>query len=382
MSTPPHTPPSIHDGIRGDEGGPLARKGFAFQDHVAVRCCLVMLESSDISEVWCETYDDVVSLKQGIDGEVGSAEYIQVKSLEINQLWTVAKLCAREGGKVGSSLLEQSLARDRFKEVARFKLVTSLPLHSGLRILQLPLAHPDRAIATPDFNELSTELSQKFLGTAFGNGKDIPYWLANTVWEHFSPTSLPDENVGKMHKALDGLGYTPDPATCQEVYQRFLTILKEAAELPWSEREGRKFCRQRVIDVLRALADPHPNLGSTQKLTAKILATSLDSSYASTAMGMRTAFRQRFRDSRVMEEMKRSELEAAVLSRLQSLRLQFDSGELRDTPSQFYARCVQEMRTLNSEPSFEKMNLPEGFFEGCMYEVTGRCAHRFVKGVA
>lgn len=371
---------SIRDDLPTDQGGPLARKGFDFQDHIAAKCCLEMLEGSDISEVWCETYDDIVNLKAGLNGSSDEVEYIQVKSLEIDQLWSVARLCQRESGRIGTSLLEQSYARDRFREKATFRLVTSLPVNNELGLLRLALNHHDRAICTPAFGTLTQEVEKRFAGTCLAPGTDAVHWLSRAVWQNFSPKSISEENIGKMHSVLDSLGYSPDSNTCRDVYQQLLTAVKDAASLPWADRQNRKFGRQRTVDLLRSWIDPHPNVGSTIKLTNKILATSLDASYPPTAVGLRNSFRRRFRDSRVMEELNRSDLESTVLSRLHNLRLQLDSGELNDTPAQFYSRCVREMQGLQTERRFEKLNLPEGFFEGCMYEITGRCAHRFVKG--
>src|SRR4051812_28736710 len=52
-----------------EEGGPIARKGFAYQDHVAAGKCLDMLLTDGPSEVWCEAEDDIVLvwLIQGVE---------------------------------------------------------------------------------------------------------------------------------------------------------------------------------------------------------------------------------------------------------------------------------------------------------------------------
>lgn len=88
-----------------EEGGPTARQGFNYQDHVAASKCLDMLlnaEKNRLCEVWCEAEDDIVLVWQ-IQGEEWF-EFVQVKSNEFDQLWSVAKLCEKDGKKTGASI--------------------------------------------------------------------------------------------------------------------------------------------------------------------------------------------------------------------------------------------------------------------------------------
>ena len=50
---------SIHDLPPLETGGIVARKGFSFQDHVAVGFILEMYENENLEQVWCETQDDI-----------------------------------------------------------------------------------------------------------------------------------------------------------------------------------------------------------------------------------------------------------------------------------------------------------------------------------
>ena len=60
-----------------DAGGPAARQGFKYQDHVAVSFIFKMLQDSNYSQVECETADDIVAVSQ-CAGQIVN-EYIQVK---------------------------------------------------------------------------------------------------------------------------------------------------------------------------------------------------------------------------------------------------------------------------------------------------------------
>ena len=98
--------PSIRTLTPPDFGGVVARRGFAYQDHVAVRFCVKMLATPALKEVWCETYDDIVLILDMAGAE--AVEFVQVKGSLLDQLWTIAKLCECPRGK-GTSILEKSL---------------------------------------------------------------------------------------------------------------------------------------------------------------------------------------------------------------------------------------------------------------------------------
>ena len=67
---------SIHSLVPFEQGGPIARTGFLYQDHVAARFCIEMLSEGSIEEVWCETEDDI-TLLWGTGGTT-VVEFVQV----------------------------------------------------------------------------------------------------------------------------------------------------------------------------------------------------------------------------------------------------------------------------------------------------------------
>ncbi|MEE9911328.1 MAG: DUF4297 domain-containing protein [Deltaproteobacteria bacterium] len=135
---------SIYDLSPSELGGFEARKGFAFQDHVAAGFCLDMLDDVTLIEVWCETLDDITLIFYMIDGTC--VEFVQVKGTEFNQMWTVARVCHREtkGNGISKCILERSLAQDRCLERCRFRMVTARPVKDELKVLTLPYNAPDR----------------------------------------------------------------------------------------------------------------------------------------------------------------------------------------------------------------------------------------------
>jgi hypothetical protein len=94
--------PSVNDLRPDEQGGPIARIGFNYQDELAVSLVLDMLESANIVCVQCETQDDAVVVRATDTGTI--AEHIQVKSDDSISQWTVAALTARNKGRAGSSI--------------------------------------------------------------------------------------------------------------------------------------------------------------------------------------------------------------------------------------------------------------------------------------
>lgn len=369
--------PSIHDSVKTEEGGPVARKGFAYQDAYGVRVCLLMMDdASFIKAVWCEQYDDIVLIKNENGQDV--VEFCQVKDIQHDQFWSRALLCSRSEG-VGTSLLETSLARDIFFEPCTFRVITSCNIKDELKSLSLPLGHPDRAIATAAFQDLSAYCNGKIDSTHLLPGGCVTHWLARATWETPTRDYLDSSNLILVQKVLESLGFSPTSQTCEEVYQKLLWAVKSAGELQWKDRDGRKFNRSRLESLLRKFVDPYPDVQSSQKLQKKLEAADLDSTYIQSAFDLRNTFRRHFRESTLLDQLNRDRLQSTILSRLGRLRRELDSGELNDTPLEFYNRCIAEVESIRNLPDFSQLTLPEGFFEGCMYDISGRCGHRYTK---
>jgi hypothetical protein len=78
--------PSIHNLPPLEQGGPIARAGFLYQDHIGARFCIEMLRNAKLAGVWCETLDDLTLI--WTDGGQPTVEFVQVKSNDLGQMWT------------------------------------------------------------------------------------------------------------------------------------------------------------------------------------------------------------------------------------------------------------------------------------------------------
>jgi hypothetical protein len=369
--------PSIHENVPSEEGGPIARQGFAFQDRVAARCCLEMLEDDLALEVWCETYDDIVVLRRTTEGE--TVEFIQVKNEQPDQLWTMARLCTRDGRRHGTSVFEKNLMRDRFEETAVFRLVTSRDVDSNLKPLKLSRDHVDRGTATSWFQNVVATIHRALPEAQYSDGKDCSFWLARMLWEVFSDSELDCQNTLRVHKVLERLGFAPSSNHCHEAYQGLLALVKNAAEYPWSEREKRRIRKESLKARLRDFVDPYPDARSSERLAKKMERATLDETYVENAQTLARRFRYQFRTSQYIGTISRGTVEAVITKCLHDLRLLLDSGEIKDTAFEFYSRCIAAVNTLSNSPNFLNCDLGEDFFAGCMYEITARCGHRFTK---
>jgi tetratricopeptide (TPR) repeat protein len=164
------TPPS-------EQGGPIARRGFRYQDEITTGFLIEMLDESGIEEVHCETLDDIVLLCKTPSGAI--AEFIQVKTGDAAPR-SIADLCARTGTQ-GSSIIEKSLSRDRIAETTRFRLVTTAPVAKHLECLTR--SREGRRSDDGAYLELARTLQDRLPGVRSPNGNDFSYWVENCFWE-------------------------------------------------------------------------------------------------------------------------------------------------------------------------------------------------------
>ena len=179
-------------------GGVEARQGFQIQDHVAAGFCIEMLSRAELIEVWCETQDDITLIWQEDGGKC--VEFVQVKSNELNQLWSIAELCKREKGKVnkkvGSSIIERSLAYDRCREPCCFRIVTCRPVMTELEGLTLPIDSEQRAAKGEDLNQLKGRVEEKVGDFRSPNDNGPSYWVDKTKWDvRHSEQGIKDANL-------------------------------------------------------------------------------------------------------------------------------------------------------------------------------------------
>jgi hypothetical protein len=365
---------SIHVLSPLELGGVHARTGLSFQDHVAAAFLLRMLTDDRLSEVWCETQDDVTLIWEREEGQV--VEFVQVKSAELGHLWSVAELCRRENGRAGTSLLERSLAYDRAEERATFRIVTTRDVSKDLAVLKNPCDSPARH--GDALNSLHKKIGA-LLTARSPNGNDALYWLQNSLWEvRHTEDAVRSTNVLGLAAAVHKTDQFLAPDQVDELYARLVKIAYDAALAKWSLAPQTK--RLRRADFTPHVQQlvfnaTHPK-AQRNKLRRKLEAAQLSGTTVEGAERHRLAYRsERLRPKYVTTTADADLLDLEVDAVLLRLRSQLEAGQHPDGAA-FHSDCVEELEWMREKTS---PTVPRFYVQGCMYDMTDRCLHRFIK---
>jgi hypothetical protein len=373
-------PASIHDLPPLETGGVIARHGFHVQDHVAAAFCVDMLTDHTLRQVWCETQDDI-TLIWGTSPEW--VEFVQVKSNELDQLWTVAELCRKEkskhGNGQGTSIVERSLAYDRCKEDCRFRIVTARPTHSDLQPLNLKLDCAERAEATEKLKMLAEDIAGRIAGFKSPNGHDAAFWADHVTWQVIhSVEAIENDNLLKLHAAVEGAGEYLAKDQLSELYAKLLNLVTDAA-LERSDRSKKKILWETLTEWFRAAIQDavHPGAaGAGVKVHQKMEAATLAPDQIETAIEERRHYRLEVLTPRYMKLDERKLIEGEIRARLQQLRARLDAGELPDDGPRFHMACLTTLESIRSD-IVGAAKPPSELMQGFMYTLTDRCLHRF-----
>lgn len=223
-----------------EEGGPIARGGFDYQDHVAAACCFEMLHDASLQAVWCETHDDLLLHK--IINQQQIVEFVQVKSESLNQLWSVAELCDRKSRgnmpRQGTSIIEKQLAHDQGDEQSFFRLVTFRDVNAELALLkqaadQRNQEELDRLVMT--LNErVDNYISPK------QNGPD--YWVRHMQWDvRESMLAIENSNLVALDDYITAQLNLP-LLHChkRELYADLVSLMRQLAVAKWASGAEQK----------------------------------------------------------------------------------------------------------------------------------------------
>jgi hypothetical protein len=378
--------PSVDDAAPQEEGGPTARTGFNYQDEIAVSFLLEMLEDPVLLRVHCETHDDVLLVRA--DGEAGarSAEYVQVKSNELDKLWSVPDICSQKKAKgekanPGTSIYETSLGRDQHVEVSRFRLVTLRDVNSELRFLKYPCGAPGREPDCEEFKVLCSELDKRCAGFQSKKGNGAAFWVANCLWDvRHNEQAICDSNLKRLLilAVKRGTPLLPEPA--EEVLNGLRAWAKEAGDAKWRPHRAKKIItREALCEWLeRRIRELKDGAGVTSgsKLASKMQAAKLPDDLIELAVDLRREYGMASRNSRYLELDEAEHLRRRVLSDVLSLRARYIAGQPALNSAEFHSQCVDRMDAVNAErpPGAEDRS---AFLKGCMYDIADRCQLRF-----
>lgn len=379
----PQAFPSVDDVKPSEEGGPIARSGFNYQDEIAVGFLIEMLETPSLLKVHCETHDDIV-LVRALDGEVmRRAEFVQVKASEPDKLWSIADLCARKKSKIGTSIFEISLARDKHCEESRFRLVTLRPVVSDLEMLTFPCGASGREANGVRFKALKSKLDQRFPGLKSPKSNEAAYWIENCHWDvRHSEDAVRNDNLLRLMRISDKEGHLLLPEQAEVLLDDLRARAKAAGNAKWEPdrdkkiitREAlREWWEQRMSQLIEGAATP-----SGGKLREKMTEAGLPTELVGLAVAMRRDYAAVARTSRYMEPEEGERLQSQVKSEVLSLRARFVAGQLDVDGPAFHALCLDRMDAINAtRPAGDHDR--SAFLKGCMYDIADRCLLRFAR---
>ncbi len=374
---------SIDDAPPENLGGVYARQGFSYQDDVAAHFLIDMLVNNELIEVRCETNEDITNI--WIRNGKRVAEYVQVKAEHLNQLWTISKLAHRKKSTtnpagIGTSILEKNFWWDKYIEDSLFRIVTCRQVSGELK----PLTYDRSANIRNEVgnnNAIYEELENKFGEIKSDKLNSLKFWVENAEWLVLVDDSIKEINKAKLNTNLHKLGIEANPEKLDEIYDALRTLAKDKAELGKEAWTDKKITKEFLVEFIKNTNEPFPDKSKSEKLEEKILAAGLDDTYVQTAKAQQMDYLKNKRQSRYFTSDETSKIDSAILSRLHGLRSSLDSGELTDSPTGFYNRCLKEIKEAGKcvGLSGSDSDLANAYYEGCMHEVTSRCLHRYKK---
>lgn len=377
--------PSIDIASPKEQGGPIARQGFSYQDEIAVGFLLDMIEDTGLVKIHFETHDDLVLVRVlAANPAQTTAEFVQVKAGEPDKLWSVADICQRKKkDAVGTSIFETSLGRDEHDEISAFRLVTLRPVVSDLTPLTYAFGLEGRKPGCEAMKALEKALNVKFPGLKSPKDNGCGYWLENCRWDvRHDLKTVQKANTVRLFTLAGKAG---QPLLLEQI-DVLLTELrgwvKAAGDAKWMPDKTRKIVtraeaigwwQQRLAKLAQGADAPS---GGT--LTEKMKAANLPESLIAMAVDLRLGYAAKVRTATYMEPDLREALQEQVKSTAQSLSADLAAGLLDLEGPQFHARCLAEMNALNyARPSGAKDQA--AFLKGCLYDIADRCLLRFDK---
>lgn len=375
--------PSVDAVAPKEQGGPVARQGFSYQDEIAVGFLLDMIEDVNLVKIHFETHDDLVLVR--VPGPIPVqliAEFVQVKAGELDKLWSVADICQRKKkSATGTSIFETSLGRDAHDEISTFRIVTHRPVASALKPLTYAFGSEGRAADCEPMTALQTALDGKFpnLNSPKGNGCD--YWLKNCLWDvRHDLKTIQKINVNRLFSLAQKVGQHLLLEQIHVVLAEMRAWVKEAGDAKWEPDKTKKIVtrehastwwQQRLAKFAQGAGSP-----SGGKLAEKLNDAKLPHELIAMAVDLRLAYSAKVRNPTYMEPSLTEELQEQAKSKAQTLSANLAAGLLDLDGPQFHAHCLAEMDALNeARPSGTKDHA--AFLKGCLYDITDRCLFRF-----
>ncbi len=362
-----------------DVSGRHARKGFSYQDHVAVGLCISMLTTPTLKEIWLETHDDILLFWE--DKEVISVEFVQVKAVDQPSRWSVPSICGN--GNTSDSIVKKLMDQDRCTEEVLFRIVSSYDVNQDLAVLKMAINSTERNAKANKEIQLSDAIKKKLGDYKSPNGKTISEWLKLCWWEKKAdnPQDLVNSNKIALENVLISLGKPLFWDQRDEIYQKILKFCQDASTVDLSlKSDSYKIKRDEFSSWLSNAVVSLYTSSTTgaKKLEDKLgKAKNVPADYIPGAKQLRWNYLQKRLTNDFIQPSELSSLESVVLGELYKMKLSLDNDEIEE--EQFHKLCMKKLDEIKDSPAFKHKNIPDYIFSGYMYKLTSDCLHRFTK---
>ncbi|PTB84315.1 hypothetical protein C9985_00135 [Marinobacter vinifirmus] len=222
-----------------------------YQDHIAVSFLLEMIENVNLSQVQCETLDDITLVWQTAEGL--QYEYIQVKTTDGDSKYSIKEITQRKKSAKsantveGKSLIEKSLLCDKGDGVnPLFRFVSERGFSKALELFGLP---PNERKGRPGAGELEAKIGGKLSKTLSRGGRDLSYWAENFWWQlPGEKKSVINSNKVKLTHLAEVEGVTLSASIVEKAYRALLRMADDAAEASkYNELERKTIHRDEIV---------------------------------------------------------------------------------------------------------------------------------------
>lgn len=371
---------SIEDIAPTEEGGPDARKGFNYQDEIAVGFLIQMLEDETLCRIHCETHDDLILVWSDQGSALPIAEYVQVKAGEPDKLWSVADLC-RPKRAAGTSMFEISLGRDRHEEISRFRIVTLRPVVQALLPLTYLRGASGRELNSEAMTTLRDELDTRFPDAKSPKGNCCDYWLDHCRWDvRHDHQTVRKDNMRRLLQLSVEAGAPLLIEQLEVILDELLAWAKASGDAKWVPDRAKKIVARATVWAwwmakLADIADGRA-VASGGKLVAKLQAANLPDEMIGLAVELRRDYAAAVRTSRYMEPERIERLQSRVKSEAMSLRSRYVAGQIAADGVGFHTLCLERLHAVNAERDSTSDD-QSAILLGCLYDIADRCLLRF-----
>ncbi|WP_421362393.1 Hachiman antiphage defense system protein HamA [Agrobacterium rosae] len=214
-----------------DAGGVAGRRGFRFQDHVAARFLLQLLQLQNLVQVECETGDDIAL--RWDDGNRQTNEYVQVKTTDNDRKWSLGEMCQRSpANALGTSIVERSLGSEAFPGPSSFRFVSVRDVRHELAPLKIARENRFESNAAHALAMIAPRISKKLPGAKSPQGTTVDDWAHSMLWETIGGgiEALKLENLNGLLRLAEADGECLLTSAAEQIYDDLVGVAVAAGD--------------------------------------------------------------------------------------------------------------------------------------------------------